>query len=110
MRLLVITVAALILSACASAVSSGYGQGGRDTHGRSYQEARADNLITAAVTSALVRDPAVPAIDIDVRTFNGVVTLSGRVPTALSAQRAVEIAAAVADVKRVDNRLRVSTR
>jgi hyperosmotically inducible protein len=101
-------VMALWLAGCASAVSSGYGQGGRDPYGRSYEEARADNLISAAVTSALVRDRAVPAVDIDVSTFSGVVTLSGSVPSVAIARRAGEIAAAVAEVKRVDNRLRVT--
>jgi hyperosmotically inducible protein len=110
MRLLIIMLTAFLLSACASAVSSGYGQGGRDTSGRSYTEARADNLITTEVTDALVRDRKVSALDINVRTFDGVVTLTGRVPSAAMAHRAEEIAAAAAGVKRVDNRLQVSPR
>jgi hyperosmotically inducible protein len=101
------TVLVVWLSGCASAVSSGYGQGGRDADGRSYAESRADNLISAAVNSALVRDREVPAMDIAVRSLNGVVTLSGSVLSAAVAQRAGRIAAAVAEVKRVENRLRV---
>lgn len=108
MRLLLMTVLAIWLSGCASAVSSGYGQGGRDSDGRSYADSRADNLISAAVISALVSDREVPAMKIDVRTLNGVVTLSGSVPSATVSRRAERIAAAVAEVKRVDNRLRIA--
>ena len=107
MRPGLLIVLVLSLSACASAVSSGYGQGGRDSNGRSYEETRADNLIRAAVISALVRDRAVPAMEIDVRSEDGVVTLSGTVPSRAIASRAESIAAAQADVKRVVNRLRV---
>ena len=108
MRLWLVVVAALWLGGCASAVSGGYGQGGLDADGRSYADARADNLISAAVTSALVSDRGVPAMDIDVRTLNGVVTLSGSVPSATVSRHAERIAAAVADVKRVENRLRIA--
>ena len=108
MRLFFITVLVVWLSGCASAVSSGYGQGGRDADGRSYADSRADNRISAAVTSALVRDRTVPAMNIDVHTLNGVVTLSGSVPSAAAATRAGRLAAAVSDVKRVNNRLRAT--
>jgi hyperosmotically inducible protein len=99
---------AVWLAGCASAVSSGYGQGGRSADGRSYAESRADNLISAAVTSALVRDREVPAMDIDVRTHDGVVTLSGSVPSAAIARRAAGIAADLPEVERVENRLRIA--
>jgi osmotically-inducible protein OsmY len=96
---------ALWLGGCASAVSSGYGQGGRDADGRSYTEARADNKLSAAVTSALVRDKSVSAMDINVRTRNGVVILNGSVPSRSAMVRAAELAGAVVGVKQVDNRL-----
>ncbi len=95
------------LAGCASAISSGYGQGGRDAGGRSYAEARADNRISAEVISGLVDDRRVPAMGIKVRTRNAVVTLSGTVPSASALRRAGEIAAAVAGVVSVDNRLRI---
>ena len=107
MRLFLVMLLALLLGGCASAVSSGYGQGGRDADGRSYREARADNKLSAAVTSALVRDRSVPAMDIKVKTINGVVTLSGSVPSAAASRRAAQLAANVPGVKRVDNRLSV---
>ena len=105
MRLFLIMVLAAWLSGCASAVSSGYGQGGRDANGRSYAEARADNKLSAAVTTALVRDKSVSAMDIKVRTRNGVVILNGSVQSRSARVRAAQLAAAVAGVKQVDNRL-----
>lgn len=95
------------LGGCASAVSSGYGQGGRDADGRSYAEARADNKLSAAVTSVLVRERSVPAMGIKVKTTDGVVTLSGSVPSRSAASKAVQLAAAVPGVKRVDNQLSI---
>jgi hyperosmotically inducible protein len=106
MRLFLIGLLVLWLGGCASAVSSGYGQGGMDGSGRSYEEARADNRISAAVTTALVRDREVPAMDIQVSTFNGVVTLRGTVSSAAVARHAGQIAAGISGVVRVDNQLR----
>lgn len=103
--LAMLVIMVLSLYGCATAVSGGYGQGGQDVDGRSFQEARVDNQITGAVTTLLVRDKQVPAIDIDVRTFNGVVTLVGSVPDLEAARRAEEIAASVPGVERVVNRL-----
>ena len=107
MRLFLLVLLALVLGGCASAVSSGYGQGGRDASGRTYEEARADNLIRSAVISALVRERSVPAMDIDVRTENGVVTLSGSVPSRTASRKAEQLAAAVPGVRRVENQLSI---
>jgi len=98
------------LCGCASAISSGYGQGGRDASGRSYAEARLDNQISAAVTDLLVQDRSVPAMNIDVQTVNGVVTLSGTVPSATVAARAERLAASVGGVEQVVNNLRIQQR
>jgi hyperosmotically inducible protein len=100
-------VAVALLQGCASGVAAGYGQGGRDTYGRTYQEARADNRITAAVNSALVRE-ALPALNIDVQTLNGVVTLSGRVTDYEVALRAAAVARNVPGVKEVRNQMRIA--
>lgn len=95
----------LALNGCATAVSGGYGQGGQNDDGRSFQEAREDNRITGEVTMLLVRDKQVPALEIDVRTRDGVVTLVGRVPDRAAARRAEELSASVPGVERVVNRL-----
>lgn len=96
-----------MLQGCATAVGSGYGQGGQNIDGRSYEEARQDNQITAAVTSLLVQDKRIPAMGIDVTTFNGVVTLSGEVTSSRVARHAQSLAASVPGVERVVNRLQV---
>ena len=93
------------LYGCATAVSSGYGQGGQDIDGRSFEAAREDNRISGEVTMLLVKARDVPAIDIDVRTRDGVVTLVGSVPDRVAARRAEAIADSVRGVKRVINRL-----
>ncbi|MCW8919184.1 MAG: BON domain-containing protein [Gammaproteobacteria bacterium] len=108
MRLFLMGLLLLWLGGCASALSSGYGQGGMDSSGRSYETARADNRLSAAVTSALVRDREVSAMAIQVTTFNGVVTLRGTVPSAAMVRRAGQLAAGIAGVARVDNQLRVA--
>lgn len=108
MRILFITLLTISLSACATATVSGYGQGGLQADGRSYEEAREDNRITADVNRLLVKNSLVRSMDIDVATREGVVTLSGRVPSREMAQRAEDLAAMVAGVKSVRNLLQVS--
>lgn len=96
-----------VLSGCAGAMVSGYGRGGQAADGRSYEEARADNAITARVNTLLVRDRQIRAMDITVRTRKGVVTLLGEVPSSYMAARAGRLAASVAGVVSVQNRLQV---
>ncbi len=98
----------IALAGCASAVGSGYGQGGLNGDGRSYSEARADNLITARVNTLLVQDRQIPAMNIKVMTYNGVVTLSGTLPSRTQVQRAEKLTASVEGVTKVVNRLRVA--
>lgn len=66
-----------------------------------------DAAVTARVSAALLADPALGALVIDVDTRDGVVTLSGMAPTADARRRASRVAAAAEGVVRVDNRLRV---
>ena len=99
---------AMELAGCASAVSSGYGQGGLNNDGRSYSEARTDNAITARVNTLLVQDRQIPAMDIDVSTQHGVVSLNGTVPSYTLAERAARLAASVEGVNKVLNYLKVS--
>jgi len=107
MRIIVVMVALLALHGCATGVAAGYGQGGRDAEGRTYQEARADNQLAAAVNAALVRDKALPVFDIEVQTRDGVVTLLGQVQSRELARRAVSVASGVSGVKEVRDELRI---
>jgi len=66
-----------------------------------------DAAITAKVKTALVSEPGLKALRIDVDTANGVVTLNGAVDTPQNLDRATQVAQAVEGVKSVDNRLNV---
>ena len=68
-----------------------------------------DAAITTRVKAAMLAEPALGALAIDVDTHSGVVSLSGTVDSQRDRQRAAEIAAAVPSVKGVENRLVVKT-
>ena len=67
-----------------------------------------DAGITAAVKTALAADPRLSAVQIEVNTDGGVVSLKGPAPDARSRERAEVLASAPNGVLRVDNRLVVS--
>jgi osmotically-inducible protein OsmY len=69
-----------------------------------------DMDITNAVESNLGADPAVAANLIDVATFDGIVTLDGKVPNLLSKQRATLVAESIRGVLAVVNTLMVAPR
>lgn len=64
-----------------------------------------DSAITAKVKAALVDDAGLNSFEINVKTYNAKVLLSGFVNTPEEAQRAVEKAKSVAGVKAVNNSL-----
>ncbi|HKQ24958.1 MAG TPA: BON domain-containing protein [Burkholderiales bacterium] len=66
-----------------------------------------DATITAKVKTALIGEPDLEALKIDVDTADGVVTLSGTVDSRTKVSRAVQVAQAVQGVRSVDNRLTV---
>ena len=70
--------------------------------GKTVGETIDDATITTRVKTALLNDPDVGGLRIDVDTFKGVVTLSGRVKSKAEENKAVAIAQkinGVADVK-----------
>jgi osmotically-inducible protein OsmY len=70
--------------------------------GKTVGETIDDATITTRIKTALLNDPEVGGLRIDVDTFKGVVTLSGSVKTKEEEARAVQIArkiGGVADVK-----------
>ena len=69
--------------------------------------AASDPGVTTAVKTKLAADDTVKAYQIDVDTQNGVVTLTGTVPTAAARDRALEIARTTDGVTRVEDRLTV---
>jgi hyperosmotically inducible protein len=68
-------------------------------------EAVVDSAITAKVKTALLADPEVKGLAVDVDTHDGVVALQGRVASRALADRAAELARGIDGVKSVDNRL-----
>lgn len=66
-----------------------------------------DATITTKVKAAMVRDPVVSALDVNVDTFKGTVQLTGFVDTQEQAQRAEQIAAGVQGVTSVQNKVTV---
>lgn len=66
-----------------------------------------DATLTASVKTALARDKLANLTRIDVDTVNGVVTLTGVVPTPADKVRAVQTAQEVNGVKKVVDNLQV---
>jgi len=66
-----------------------------------------DGSITTRVKTALIAEPSVGIQKIDVDTFKGVVTLSGRVPTKEMEQKAIELAKAIKGVVDVKSSLAI---
>lgn len=67
-----------------------------------------DAEITAAVEGELSFDASVPANDIDVKTADGIVTLSGKVPNLLAKNRANLVVENVKGVRAVSNAITVT--
>lgn len=66
-----------------------------------------DALITTKVKAALIEDKDVQSLNISVSTAKGVVLISGTVPSAAIAKRALKLAASVQGVKDVKSELKV---
>lgn len=97
------------LSGCAAVLIGSAGAGGyyvgKDK--RSASRIADDSAITTAVKSKLVASRDVKALDVNVDTYEGVVTLRGEVQTAGQRTAAQRIASASKGVKGVKNELRV---
>lgn len=66
-----------------------------------------DASITAKVNAELARDKELSAIRVDVDTRDGVVTLTGPIPTASAKERAAEVANKIKGVESVNNQLTI---
>ena len=66
-----------------------------------------DSTITARVKTALLNDPQVGAMKIDVATAQGVVTLSGIVKSQADADRAIQLAKQAAGAHDVKSALQI---
>lgn len=79
-----------------------------DVGSASVTGAMSDSAITTKVKSQLLANTTLRQADISVTTNNGVVTLSGHVPTLEVQQLAVEMTRNTGGVNRVENRLQVA--
>jgi len=66
-----------------------------------------DPQITAAVSTAISREFPFSNVQVDVKTFDGVVILGGYTRELEQAKRVVEIAYTIDGVKSVDNRMMI---
>jgi hyperosmotically inducible protein len=76
--------------------------------GKSIGETIDDATITARVKTALLNDPQVGGLNIDVDTTLGVVTMSGVVKSRREEERAIQLARGIPGVRDVRSTLQVS--
>jgi osmotically-inducible protein OsmY len=75
--------------------------------GKTIGEAIDDTTITTRVKTSMLNDPAVGGMKIDVDTFKGVVTLSGRVRNQGEREQALALARTVDGVTEVKDALQI---
>lgn len=75
---------------------------------RSVGQITRDATITTELNAKLVQDPDIRALQIDVDTRNGVVRMTGRVPSAAARDRAIGYAQAITGVREVIAELRIA--
>ena len=76
--------------------------------GQAVKEASADAMISATIKTKFAADDTVPALQIDVDTTDGLVTLSGKVQSQTQIEEAVRIARSVDGVKEVVSTLQIA--
>ncbi|MCC7259541.1 MAG: BON domain-containing protein [Alphaproteobacteria bacterium] len=108
-RIIAVTLISLLTSGCGLALIGGAGAGGYYVGKDERKVGRIgdDASITTAVNMEYIGDSEVSAFDINVDTYNGVVTLYGSVPDAATARRAVKLAYGVKGVRQVVSKLTV---
>jgi osmotically-inducible protein OsmY len=105
-----ITLLAMLLSAFVFAGCAGTRTqtGSQTTSQRSTGEVVDDAAITAKAKAALIADPDISALKINVDTKDGKVTLKGEVKTLALRKKAESIVRGVGGVRSVDNQLIVT--
>lgn len=108
-HLLIILSMVFLLQGCAAAVVGGAGAGGyyvgKDK--RSFGTIMDDAAITTAINSKLLGAKGVSTFDINVDTYNGIVTLSGHVPSSKIKRKVIKLSKKVDGVKRVISKLKI---
>jgi hyperosmotically inducible protein len=76
--------------------------------GKTVGETIDDATVTTRVKTALLNDPDVGGLRIDVDTFKGIVTLSGAVKSAGERDKAITVARKIGGVKDVKSTLQIN--
>lgn len=107
---LLLALASIVTSGCGALVVGGAAGGGYyvGQDERSPEQISRDATITSRINARYVQDDLVSAMDVNVDTRNGVVTLSGTLPSARAVERAVSLARATRGVTMVVSRLTVT--
>ena len=106
-----VLMSTLWLSGCGALLVGGAATGGYyvGKDDRSLGRITDDATITSSINAKYVRDDLVKALDINVDTYNGVVTLYGNVKSGAAAARAVHLAKTTRGVAQVISRLTVAS-
>ena len=109
MRILVILISGITLSACSGLMVGGGTVGGtlKVEKERPSQTAPSNAVVDDRVTIKIAADPKLANLGIAVSASGGMVTLSGSVPTYAARETAEKIAIATDGVKAVDNQITV---
>jgi osmotically-inducible protein OsmY len=75
--------------------------------GKTVGETIDDSTVTTRVKTALLNDPDVGGLRIDVDTFKGIVTLSGAVKSPTERDKAIAVARKIGGVKDVKSTLQI---
>jgi len=100
-KLLVMLLAAALAAGCGT-MSGGQGGG---SSSKTAGDVVDDAVITSRVKTALLADPDISGLKINVDTEKGVVKLKGEIKTMALRKKAESIASGVNGVKKVDNQL-----
>ena len=112
MKLLIAACTILLLTGCSSVLLGGSASGGQElgTDNRSTAQMNADDRLTATIRSRFDADAGLASLDLGVETRRGAVTLRGAANSFELRDRALNLAADVAGVVRIDNQISVNTR
>lgn len=113
MRLIIVLILSLGISSCTSMLAGGSGESAGDPIGqdnRGEDQMSVDRGISTTIRSRFATDAELASLDLGVETRHGAVTLRGTTTSFDSRDRALNLAADVAGVVRIDNQIRVNTR
>ena len=109
MRTLGALLVLCLLSGCTAMVVGGAGVAAYEVtkDERPASVVASDSTITTKIRAKLLDDATVSVFNIGVRTYEGVVTLTGSVGSIAARNRAIDIASATSGVRKVDDRIRI---